>query len=174
MQDIEQRAEGFKPTVEPEFFNHIGNQHVVTAPNHESIVPIISLDAPANQAIVLSNDNVTHAIYEVTVAKGFFSRLRGLMGRKTVPESLVMVFPNCSSVHCMFMSAEIDIVYMDEEWHVLASETVAPWKRTHAPKGTKHVAEMAPGLAEKWGILPGDPMMFVEMSMEEHRMGKMG
>ena len=53
----------------------------------------------------------------VVVARDFFARLLGMLapsyraGRSA--DGLVMVFPDCSSVHTWFMKRDLDIVFLD-------------------------------------------------------------
>ena len=61
------------------------------------------------------------------VLTGFFERMRGLLGRDSLPEGEVYVFPRCNAVHTLGMRFAIDIVFLDAEGCVLSvRENVPP------------------------------------------------
>lgn len=82
---------------------------------------------------------------EVKIARGFFSRFVGLMGKKEVRPSFGLFFPGCKSIHCFFMRVPIDVIYLDEEMGVVGVETVSPWKIGHAPAHVSHILEVREG-----------------------------
>lgn len=55
--------------------------------------------------------------YNIIVAKSFFKRLIGLMGKKNIDYG--MLFPKCNSIHTFFMKENIDIVGLDENNEVI-------------------------------------------------------
>ncbi len=58
---------------------------------------------------------------------GFFERMRGLLGRDTLPEGDVYAFPRCRAVHTIGMRFAIDIVFLDKMGNVLSiHENVPP------------------------------------------------
>ena len=61
------------------------------------------------------------------VLTGFFERMRGLLGRDTLPEGDVYAFPRCRAVHTIGMRFAIDIVFLDKMGNVLSiHENVPP------------------------------------------------
>lgn len=86
---------------------------------------------------------------KISRADSFKTRLVGLMGKKSLKEGEGLYFPNCSSIHCMFMKIPIDVVYLDDENKVLGVETVQPWKKGKSPKGCKHILEVGEGAAKE-------------------------
>lgn len=57
----------------------------------------------------------------VQIADTFFKRLRGLMFRsqESFPLGRGLLIAPCNSIHMMFMRFPIDVVYIDENYHVL-------------------------------------------------------
>ena len=55
--------------------------------------------------------------YNIIIAKSFFKRLIGLMGKKDI--NYGMFFPKCNSIHTFFMKENIDIVGLDENNEVI-------------------------------------------------------
>lgn len=89
------------------------------------------------------------------VAEGFFSRFKGLMGRKGLRPGEAVLFRRCSSVHCMFMRIPIDVVSLDEDGTVLAVQTVDPWRKVGRTPGCASVLECAAGAAAAHGLVVG-------------------
>ncbi|MGZ5475764.1 MAG: DUF192 domain-containing protein [Thermoanaerobaculia bacterium] len=84
-----------------------------------------------------------HDYRHVPVARTFFQRLVGLMGRRG---RLFLFIPRCSAVHTWFMRSPIDIAFLDEKSVVLWVEHEAgPWLVFSGPKGTRSVLELPPG-----------------------------
>ena len=55
--------------------------------------------------------------YNIIIAKSFFKRLIGLMGKKDI--NYGMFFPKCNSIHTFFMKENIDVVGLDENNEVI-------------------------------------------------------
>ena len=55
--------------------------------------------------------------YQIIVAKSFFKRLIGLMGKKNIQDGIL--FPKCNSIHTFFMKEAIDVVGLDENNEVI-------------------------------------------------------
>jgi uncharacterized protein len=90
------------------------------------------------------------------VADGFFSRLRGLLGRGGLRPGEGLLLSPSSSVHTMFMRFAIDVVFLDRELQVVGvSADVRPW-RLAGRKGARHVLELAAGGAQASEIRAGE------------------
>jgi uncharacterized membrane protein (UPF0127 family) len=65
---------------------------------------------------------------QIEVADSFFTRLRGLMGRKSLADGQGLLIAPCSSIHMCFMRFAIDAVYIDREYRVLkVVKGLQPW-----------------------------------------------
>lgn len=84
---------------------------------------------------------------KVSLANSFFTRFKGLMGRKSLETGEGLLLMHCSSVHCFFMKIPIDVVYLSKNMSVLGIETLAPWHVGKHIKGCAHVLELAEGTA---------------------------
>ena len=51
--------------------------------------------------------------FDVSVADWFFLRLRGLIGRNPEEFGPLLIIP-CSDIHTFFMSAAIDVIYVNK------------------------------------------------------------
>ncbi len=85
----------------------------------------------------------------IVVADSFMSRFRGLMLRKELGPGEGLLLKNCSGIHCCFMLINIDVVYATENMSIIKCETVKPWHLGSNPKGTRHVLELAEGMADQ-------------------------
>ena len=100
--------------------------------------------------------DISELFSDVEYATGFVGRLKGLIGKKTVPDGYALIFERCSSVHSFFMSCTIDIMYLDEKDVVLGCQTLKPWCIGKAPKGTYSVVECAKGWLTYKAVCKGD------------------
>lgn len=90
------------------------------------------------------------------VARDFFSRFLGLMGRKTLSDNEAIFFPHCQSIHTFFMRFAIDVVSLSKEGEVISvRKNLKPWRMTKPEKGVCHTLELRGGRSEELGILTG-------------------
>ncbi len=79
-------------------------------------------------------------------AKTIAERLKGLLGRNSLPDGEGLLIEPCTSVHTAFMRFPIDVVFLDKfdrvtAWHV----NVRPNRILLAPWGTRKTLEFAGG-----------------------------
>ena len=80
--------------------------------------------------------------YDIPVADTFWLRFKGLMCRREQTSLHGLLLKGCPSVHTMFMRFDLQIIYLDENYMVLDTEILAPWKIGKIVKKTKHVYEV--------------------------------
>jgi uncharacterized protein len=91
------------------------------------------------------------------VADTFWSRLRGLMGRKNIPADYGLLLLPCNSVHMCFMRFAIDVIYLDKEWKILKIvRGLPPWCGLSFCYGAAAVLEVAAGAARCHGYRKGE------------------
>jgi len=84
------------------------------------------------------------------------TRVRGLMGRASLPQDEGVVFRGAGSIHMFFMRFAIDAVFCDRELRVVkVVRGLKPW-RMAAARGASVVIELAAGAAH--GVEPGDQL----------------
>ena len=83
------------------------------------------------------------------------ARMRGLLGRKSLPEGEGLLIPRTGSIHTFFMAFPIDVVFLDREGRVKSVAPAVPRGRTRAHRGAKSVVELAAGEAARAGIAEG-------------------
>jgi uncharacterized membrane protein (UPF0127 family) len=104
----------------------------------------------------LSRADGTVVCERCVVADRPLRRMRGLLGRSSLPPEEGILLRPASSVHTFFMRFPIDVVFLDRDLTVLDVRTaVAPW-RTAGKRGAKATVELAAGEAERRGVVPGE------------------
>lgn len=84
-------------------------------------------------------------LHEMKIADSFLSRLVGLMGKGIDKEEGLLITP-CSSIHCMFMKIPIDVLFLDETFHVIHKISgMKPWRISPIVKGSISVVEGVEG-----------------------------
>jgi len=91
-----------------------------------------------------------------SVAKSPLARMRGLLGRKSLPGGEGILLRPASSVHTALMRFPIDAVFLDEDGRVLkVAANLKPW-RAAGCRGARAVLELSAGESERRGVRPGD------------------
>lgn len=107
-------------------------------------------------------ENETHPALLVDkgrIADNFFTRLRGLIGvHELAPGDGLWIKP-CSSIHCMFMSIPIDVLYLDKEQRVVGLDrNVRPWRMGHFYRKVHSVVELPVGVIDSTPLVVGDQL----------------
>ena len=98
-----------------------------------------------------------------------WTRLRGLLGRKTLPPGEGVLLRPSNSVHTFFMRFPIDVVFLDGDLGVMAvAPAVRPW-RVRARWGARAVLELAAGEAARAGLDSGDRLAIERSSSTEQK-----
>jgi uncharacterized membrane protein (UPF0127 family) len=97
-----------------------------------------------------------------SVADKPWSRMRGLLGRRALPQGEGILLRPASSVHMFFMAFAIDVVWLDRDLRVLdVTANLRPW-RMAARRGARSALELAAGESERRGLRAGDQLRFAE------------
>ena len=97
-----------------------------------------------------------------TLADRPLARMRGLLGRRSLPPGEGILLRPASSIHTAFMRFAIDAVFLDRELRVTrVVERVAPW-RMAAARGSRSVLELPAGEADRRSLQPGDLLRWEE------------
>jgi uncharacterized membrane protein (UPF0127 family) len=83
-------------------------------------------------------------------------RMRGLMGRRTLPRDRGILLCPAPAIHSVGMRFPIDALFLDRDLVVLrVVEGLRPW-RAAAQRGAHAVLELAPGESARRGVRVGD------------------
>ena len=100
------------------------------------------------------------------LARSFWARGRGLMGRATLPESYALIIFPESSIHTFFMRVPIDVLFVDRNDKVIGLRQAMPPSRPFAgvaPWRGRYVIEMPAGVIAATGTALGD-----HLALEPH------
>jgi uncharacterized membrane protein (UPF0127 family) len=106
----------------------------------------------------ISNQDGRVVVERCLVADRPLSRMRGLLGRKSLPSGEGILLRPAGSVHTAFMRFPIDVVFLDRDLRVLEiAADVPPW-RARAARGAKAVVELPAGESSRRGLRAGDTL----------------
>ena len=93
------------------------------------------------------------------LAETALTRMKGLLGRRELPNEEGILLKPASSVHMAFMRFAIDAVFLDRDMRVIKiAADLKPWRAAGA-RGSKSVLEIAAGEAERRGLSVGDRLV---------------
>ena len=96
------------------------------------------------------------------LARSFFARGRGLMGRATLPQGFALVIYPESSIHTFFMRLPIDVLFVGRDHQVIGLREAMPPGRPFAgvaPWRGRYVIEMPAGVIAETGTQLGDQLI---------------
>lgn len=95
-------------------------------------------------------------IARVEVARSTTERMRGLLGRDSLPPGGGMLIERCSSIHTFFMRFALDVLFLDASGGVRkVVRRLPPWRMASA-WGAAQVLELAAGALDDCPLQPGD------------------
>ncbi len=120
---------------------------------------------------IANHSNKTIIASSVEVAKSFFLRMRGLLGRDELLAGEGMLLWPCQSIHCFGMHFPIDVVFMDNLCRVTSlRENMYPFA-TASDRKARIVLELCAGEIKKHGIEVGDQLLiyFMPVTIDSDR-----
>ncbi len=109
-------------------------------------------------ATITNQTRGTTVCETVLLADNPWLRLRGLLGRDSLPAGEGILLTPSPSIHSAFMRFEFDAVFLDRDMRVLRLvERLPAWKARSA-KGAKSVLELAAGEIQKRGLQVDDQL----------------
>jgi uncharacterized membrane protein (UPF0127 family) len=115
---------------------------------------------PASQIFNQTRDQLLAD--RVEVARSFWARGRGLMGRATLPLGFALVIFPESSIHTFFMRVPIDVLFVGRDDRVVGLREAMPPSRPFAgvaPWRGHYVIEMPAGVIAATGTQIGDQLV---------------
>ncbi len=97
------------------------------------------------------------------IADNLWTRFRGLMGRRALPEGYGLYFPRESAIHTFGMRIAIDVVYLDRACRVVhLTNVMRPLRLGPLVRGARDVLELPVGTLERTETRVGD---FLEIKL---------
>ena len=99
----------------------------------------------------------------VRLADNPWTRLVGLLGKKSLPLGEALMIRPCSSVHTFFMRFRMDAIFVDRENHVLrVKHDMGPFQVAGASR-SRFVIEFMGGSLQAFDIEPDDELLLTEV-----------
>jgi uncharacterized membrane protein (UPF0127 family) len=116
----------------------------------------------AQQKCILNLTRGTVTCERALIADQPLRRMRGLLGRSSLPVGEGLLLRPAPSVHTALMRFPIDIVFLDKHLHVLKLvERLVPWRAASAPRA-RAALELAGGEIARRGVEIGDALEIVD------------
>ena len=113
------------------------------------------LRAVRDRIVLLTGDGAP-LCERCTIAAGPWSRMRGLLGRSSLPADEGLLLRPCSSIHTWFLRFAIDVVFLDGNLTVLDVRNEVRPGRLAWHRGAAATLELAAGACARAGLRPGD------------------
>ena len=98
---------------------------------------------------------------EVENANTFFTRLRGLMFRKSIKNNHALLLSPCNEIHTFFMKFDIDTVMLDKDNRIISIDrAIPPGKVRSRVKHCKKILEMNSGVSSELNLKVGEKLIF--------------
>jgi uncharacterized protein len=98
----------------------------------------------------------------VRVADNPWTRLVGLLGKKSLPPGEALLIRPCSSVHTFFMRFRMDAIFVDRDNHVLrVKHDMRPF-RVAGARRSRYVIELMGNALSRVDLEPGDELILTE------------
>ena len=105
--------------------------------------------------IALANDDGTVVCERCLLAETPLARMRGLLGRSSLPAGEGLLLRPAASIHMAFMRFPIDAVFLDSADRVVkVVAELKPWRMAGC-RGARAVLELPAGEASRRGLVPG-------------------
>jgi uncharacterized membrane protein (UPF0127 family) len=117
------------------------------------------MEAPSKSIVNVTRGTVVceHAV----IADRALRRLRGLLGRSSLPTDEGLLLEPAFSIHTSFMRFTIDVVFLDRELQVVrVVENLRPWRMASA-RDARAALELAAGQAAAHRLEIGDRLELV-------------
>jgi len=113
----------------------------------------------ASEHISLIRPDGRVVVEHCLVAARPLRRMRGLLGRASLPGGEGILLRPAGSVHTFFMRFPIDAVFLDRELVVVGIESDLPPWRAAARRRAHAVLELAAGECDRRGLREGDALV---------------
>jgi len=96
------------------------------------------------------------------VADNFFSRSKGLLGKKSLPDNEALLIIPCSSIHSFFMKFEFDAVFLNKKNEIVyIIQGMQAWRTSKICLEAHSVIELSSGKIRETFSEVGDFLEFV-------------
>lgn len=101
-------------------------------------------------------------VERLELARSIAARMRGLLGRDSLPPGGGMLIEPCADIHTFFMRFALDVLFFDDEMVVRkVKRNLKPW-RLASCRGARGVVELPAGALDGFDLAPGDALRIEE------------
>lgn len=101
----------------------------------------------------------TELASDARIARSYWARLVGLLGRGSLRPGEALVIEPCSSVHTWFMRFTIDVLYIDAAWQVVKTAPgLRPFRLSAAFRSARAAIELPAGAIATTATAVGDQL----------------
>jgi uncharacterized membrane protein (UPF0127 family) len=94
---------------------------------------------------------------QAETAQTWWTRGKGLLGRKGLPTGGGLIIEPCSSIHTWFMAFPIDVAFVAADGRVVrTAPALAPWRFGPLVRGVRYVVELPAGALAASGTVADD------------------
>jgi uncharacterized membrane protein (UPF0127 family) len=116
-----------------------------------------------SRTVTITNQTRGTVVCEQTlIADNPWLRLRGLLGRPSLPTGEGILLTPAPSIHSAFMRFQFDAVFLDRNMRVVRLVERLPAWRARGAKGARSVLELAAGEIQRRGVEVGDELAVTE------------
>lgn len=95
---------------------------------------------------IFNKSKNTLVAQNVFLADTFWTRMKGLLGRKEISAGEALVITKCQSIHMFFMRFAIDAIFVDGQDRVVGlAENIKPFYLSPIFLRARYVIELKPG-----------------------------
>lgn len=94
---------------------------------------------------------------EAEAARTWWTRGKGLLGRKGLPAAGGLIIEPCSSIHTWFMAFPIDVAFVAADGRVVrTAHALRPWRFGPLARKVRYVVELPAGALAQSGTVEDD------------------
>lgn len=97
------------------------------------------------------------------LAKNFFSRIKGLLGKNSFDDFDALIIKPCNSIHTFFMRFPIDVIFLDKSNYVIEAFSLKPWRLSKIYFSAYLCIELPWGKISSTSTTPGDLLLFQDL-----------
>ena len=106
---------------------------------------------------------INNLTLQLEVAKNFWKRFLGLMGKKNLPEGQGLLLINCNNIHMCFMRFSIDVIYINKDFQIKKIvHSLKPWIGLSMCLSADSTIELAAGEAERLNLEVGQKFKIID------------
>ncbi|MEW8506908.1 MAG: DUF192 domain-containing protein [Candidatus Thiodiazotropha sp.] len=115
--------------------------------------------------ILLKRDNnkksTDSSTIQAWIADSYFTRLRGLLGKKQLSDNHGLLLEGCASVHTFGMRYPLDLVFLDKSGKVIKCQKGVKPFRTASARGAYYTLELNNGMICNQDISENDQYSWI-------------